>query len=130
MPAIQTINLLDDDGITSNTYSPAGKTGNLAMFANKSAATSKGRGTLSVNVSTSSANRASDHVTVKLLRPKEVTDADTGLISVDHVAIASAKFVFPENMTLSDRKDLHANFVDALTDADIEAVINDIEPLY
>lgn len=76
-----------------------------------------------------SPNRHTDRVKISISTPVEYTDADTGLVHVQHVPRSTHEFIVPDEAVQADRDDQMAFAANLLDHATIRAIIEDNSPV-
>lgn len=112
----------------AKTFSPERVTPELTTFTERSAASSAGFIRLGVAFSPASSKRATNRIDVSLDFP--VLQTVNGVSAVAYVGRFKGYFVVPDIMTSSERADLAALVANALDNAQVRAVIKDLDPMY
>lgn len=100
----------------------------LSVFSERTAAVSAGFTRLSAGLSTATANRPTNRVDVSLDFP--VLATVNGISTVAYVGRFKGYFVIPDRMTAAERADLHAFVANGLANAQIKAIVKDLDPMY
>lgn len=120
-----------NDGAASpaaKTFSPERVAPELSTFTERSASASAGYVRLGVAFSPASSKRATNRVDISLDLP--VLQTVNGVSSVAYVGRFKGYFVVPDVMTSAERANLVAFVANALDNAQVRAVIKDLDPLY
>jgi hypothetical protein len=139
MPAIG--NVVINDGATTplaHTYAPAGISGPIAYYADRSGGIPVGYFTLDISLrppspqSTEKMYLATFRIKTPILEQTSPSTA-TGIQpapTVGYTPICEMKFWLPERSTLQNRKDLRAFAKNLLADAVVTAVVENLESVY
>lgn len=120
-----------NDGLATpvaRSFAPTRVAPERSTFAEKSAAVSAGFKTLGVGLSLASASRPTNRVDVDLTFP--VLQTVSGISTVAYTGLFKGYFVLPDVMTAAERADLAAFVANALDNAQIRAVVKDLDPMY
>lgn len=112
----------------AKTFAPEQVAPQLTTFTERTAASSSGFLRLGVSLSPANGRRATNRVNIDFDLP--VLSTINGISTVAYVGRFKGYFVMPEAMTSSERADLAAFVANALDNAQIRAVIKDLDPLY
>lgn len=139
MPAIG--NVVINDGATTplaHTYAPAGISGPIAYYADRSSGIPVGYFTMDISLRPPSAQSvekmylATFRIKTPILEQTSPSTA-TGIQpapTVGYTPICEMKFWLPERSTLQNRKDLRAFAKNLLADAVVTAVVENLESVY
>lgn len=100
----------------------------LSIFTERSAVIPAGYPKLSVALDAASSKRATNRVDISLSLP--VVQTVNGLPTVTKTGLFKGYFVVPDTFEAADRANLHAYVANALQNAQLKAVIKDLDPLY
>lgn len=139
MPAIGNV-VINDGAATplAHTYAPAGISGPIAYYADRSGGIPVGYFTLDISLRPPSAQSvekmylATFRIKTPILEQTSPSTA-TGIQpapTVGYTPIAELKFWLPERSTLQNRKDLRAFAKNLLADAVVTAVVENLESVY
>lgn len=112
----------------AKSFAPEAISPGHSTFTERSAASSAGFIRLSIGTSMASAKRATNRIDVSLAMP--VVEIVNGVNTVTRIGRFVGYFVVPDTMTSAERADLAAYVANALDNAQIRAVIKDLDPLY
>lgn len=112
----------------AKSFAPEQVSPQLTTFTERSAASSSGYTRLSISYSPASRRRPTNRVDISLDLP--VLNTANGVSTVAYVGRFKGYFVIPDSMTAAERADLAAFVANALDNAQIRAVIKDLDPLY
>lgn len=112
----------------AKTFSPERVAPELSTFTERSAASSAGFVRLGIQFSPASSKRATNRIDLSLDLP--ILQTVNGVSSVAYVGRFKGYFVVPDVMTAAERADLAAFVANALDNAQVRAVIKDLDPLY
>lgn len=134
MPNMAPITIKDGASTPADhVFSPASVNGEAASFQDLSPATVMGRDKLSV-VSRGASGGNSQRITIRLSRPVTVTatDPNTGKVStvVDREYLGVVDLYVPKAGTTQERKDLRTLIANALLNASVGGVVDNIEWYY
>lgn len=119
-----------NDGLATpvaRSFAPVGVRPELSVFAEKTAAQSAGFKVLSVGYSPATGSRKTHRVDFSLSLPTLTTVEP---ISVARTLLFKGYFVIPDTATAAERSDLVAFVANALDNAQLRAVVKDLDPLY
>jgi len=129
MPAVD--NLTVNDGAATPvavTFHPESVSGGNATFRDDRNGISALMPRIIVQFSPASANRPSNRVSFRVNYPvKKTVD---GVEMLDKILRSETNFVLPDGATTQERKDLLAFHVNALSNALIKSVVEDVLPIY
>lgn len=135
MPAIAQIVL--NDGTVNHNFDPLGIDANyVASYENRTSGIQIGYESLSVGFRRANTKSRNNKVTVRLSLPTlEVTSPSTmtGIQPQPTKAydvFASVDFVFPERCTTAERSNIRQMLIDALGEAAVASVIENLESIY
>lgn len=109
-------------------FAPERVTPELSTFTERSAASSAGFVRLGVGFSPASSKRNTNRVDITLDLP--VLQTVNGVSTVAYVGRFKGYFVVPDVMTATERADLAAFVANALDNAQVRAVVKDLDPMY
>lgn len=112
----------------AKSFAPERVAPDLSIFTERSAAVSAGFTKLSVGYSGASSKRPTTRVDVALDLP--VLSTVNGISTVAYVGRFKGYFIVPDTMTAAERADLHAFVANAMDNAQLKAVVKDLDPLY
>lgn len=112
----------------AKSFAPEQVAPGLSTFTERSATSSSGFIRLGVGLSTAKANRPTNRVDIALDLP--ILQSVNGVNSTAYTGRFKGTFVLPDQMTAAERADLAAFVANALDNAQIRAVIKDLDPLY
>lgn len=112
----------------AKSFSPEKVSPDQTTFTERSALSSAGFLRFSVGLSPANGGRKTNRVNIELSMP--VLASAGGVSSVAYTGIFKGYFVIPDVMTSVERADLAAFVANALDNAQIRAVIKDLDPLY
>lgn len=112
----------------AKSFNPERVAPELSTFTERTAGVSAGFPRLSIGFSAASSKRATNRVDVSLDLP--ILQTVNGVSSVAYVGRFKGYFVVPDVMTAAERADLAAFVANALDNAQIRAVVKDLDPLY
>jgi hypothetical protein len=129
MPTASAISI--DDGAATpvaHTFVPVSITPKNSVFKDKDSVTSAGQKELVLGFSPSSASRGTTRATLRFNMPVEqVVD---GVTVVAYTARFQSDIVIPETMTQAQRDDFGAFIKNAFSDAVVQGMIQDLDPVY
>lgn len=100
----------------------------LSVFTERSAAVSAGFCRISAGFSSANAKRPTNRIDVDLSLP--VLSTVNGVSSVAYIGRFRGYFVVPDQMTSSERADLHAYTSNFLATAQVKGMVKDLDPMY
>lgn len=112
----------------AKSFSPERVGSDHSSFTERSAAVSAGFTRLSVAYSAASSKRPTNRVDVDVDLP--VLSTVNGVSTVAYVGRFKGYFVLPDQMTATERADLHAFVANGLDNALIKGVVTNLDPLY
>lgn len=112
----------------AKSFAPEQVSPQLATFTERTAASSSGFMRLGVSLSPANGKRSTNRVNIDFDLP--VLSTVNGISTVAYVGRFKGYFVIPDAMTANERADLAAFVANALDNAQIRAVIKDLDPLY
>lgn len=124
-------NISIDDGAATpvaKAFAPERVTPELSTFTERTATSSAGFVRLGVGFSPASSKRNTNRVDVTLDLP--ILSTVNGVSTVAYVGRFKGYFVIPDVMTSAERADLAAFVANALDNAQVRAVVKDLDPLY
>lgn len=132
MPANAPISISDAASTpVSHTFSPIGiDTAGVALFKERVSGVPIGYPTLTVSMRDPVQNSPVYRGVLKLQMPHVVTTTDASgkvVTSVDYTCVANLDFQFPVKSSLQDRKNVVKLIANALGDANIQKVLQDLE---
>lgn len=124
-------NLTINDGAATpvaRTFAPERVAPDLSTFVEKTAGVSSGYIRLGVKFSPATSNRPTNRVDFNMDLP--VLSTVNGVSTVAMTARFRSYWVLPDNLSAADRANAWAFVANALDNAQIKAVIKDLDPLY
>lgn len=129
MPSAATITLADGQVTPVNhNFEPISVTPERSVLVNRESSTSAGQMQLIVGLSPAKSGRKTNRVNVRFNLPVEHTV--DGIVKVAYVARLTCDVVLPEEMTQAQRDDMAAYVKNALSNAVVNGIISDLDPLY
>lgn len=135
MPAFANIAILDSVAAVQ-TFSPDSQTGLEASYANRASGISAGFPRLKLSMTLAGRNQPLNKARVRFSIPKMETvsgSTDAGLVPAPRVAYIGSfdgTFIFHERSTLAERTDFLYQLRDLLANAQVQAVVQDLAPIY
>lgn len=112
----------------AKSFAPERVAPDMSIFTERTPAVSAGFTRLTVGYSAASSKRPTSRIDVSLDFP--VLSTVNGVSTVAYVGRFKGYFVVPDQMAAAERADLHAYVANALSHAQIKAVVKDLDPLY
>lgn len=112
----------------AKTFAPVAVAPDLSIFAEKSASASAGFLKLQIGTSFANGSRNTNRIDVSFDMP--ITEVVEGISKVTRTGRFKGYFVIPDSMTTAERSNLRAFLANALDNAQVVAVIKDLDPLY
>lgn len=112
----------------AKTFSPEKISPDAAVFVERSALSSAGYKRIGIGFSPANGGRKTNRVNIEVSTP--ILANIGGVNSVAYTGLFKGYFVIPDQMTSEERADLAAFVANALDNAQIRAVIKDLDPLY
>lgn len=112
----------------AKSFAPEQVTPALTTFTERSAASSVGFLRLGIGFSAANSRRPTNRVNVDFDMP--VMQVVDGINKVAYIGRFRGYFVVPDQMTSAERADLAAFVANALDNAQVRAVVKDLDPLY
>jgi hypothetical protein len=129
MPTASAIVLNDGQATpVAHTFQPNQITPQLAVFTNRDSVTSAGQMTLELGFSPASSKRSTERLSVRFNLPIEATV--DGVTAVAYTARFLSDIIIPDSMTASQRADLAAFISNAVSDAIVQGMVTDLDPVY
>lgn len=112
----------------AKSFSPEKVTPDAATFTERTALSSAGFLRLTAGLSPANGGRKTNRVNIEFSMP--VLASVNGVNSVAYTGLFKGYFVIPDQMTSAERADLAAFVANALDNAQIRAIVKDLDPLY
>jgi len=127
MPSATTISVNDSSAV-AHVFRPISKAGMKVSFVNEDSNTAAGNWSCNVDYSLASNGRKTDRFTFNLAMPTEqLVDGEYEVSDIGRVTVSA---VIPTGFTAAQRADLAALLKNFLSNATIEGVIADRDPIY
>lgn len=129
MPIVAAIAINDGKATpVSHVFSPDGKVGTAAQWANRATGLLAGQELLTIDVNRPKNPKSAARVTITMYRP--VVALVNGVDTVVRFEKGGMTLNFPQDGTQADRKDTAVLWTNLLTNATVRACIENLEPFY
>lgn len=112
----------------AKSFAPVSIMPSSSKFSEKTAASSAGFLNLTIGFSEASGNRKTNRIDITFDMP--ILETVSGETKVTRSGLFKGYFVVPDTFTAAERADLIAFVANALDNAQIRAVVKDLDPLY
>lgn len=129
MPSVTTITLYDGQATpVAHDFDRVSVNGSQMLLVNHEATTSAGKMQLIAGLSPATPARPTDKVQLRFNMPLE-HEVD-GITKVSSTARAKLELVVPDEWSQANRDDFAAYVVNAISDANIRGIVEDLDPLF